>query len=276
MNTLPPHGSLSRHKHHGCDCEPCHTNYRAYENRRNRLRGYGTWQPLVDVQPARSHVSNLVAAGYTIHSIAAASGTDGGTLQRVLYGPNKTLRTETAKRLLALQASDMRLSENRTIDATGTRRRLQALVAIGWPVTHIARHIGTHPRPLTELTRAEHVSRRNAQRVGIAYRRLCALSPASDGVPRNQITAARRMAAARHWASPLAWDDNIDDPQAQPDLDGVTNRHRIAKRANPVEIAAEVRHLALLGESTFFIAKQLGRSEKRTDQLLPERMREAA
>ncbi|MBQ1165146.1 hypothetical protein KBZ21_44980, partial [Streptomyces sp. A73] len=76
-------------------------------------------------------------------------------LQRVLYGPSRTLRSDTAKRLLALSASDMRPSEHRAIDATGTRRRLQALVAIGWPFSHIARHIGMHQRPLAELARAQ-------------------------------------------------------------------------------------------------------------------------
>ncbi|MBQ1165069.1 hypothetical protein KBZ21_44595, partial [Streptomyces sp. A73] len=77
--------------------------------------------------PVREHVSALVAAGYTITSIAAASDTDAATLQRVLSGPSRTLRSDTAKRLLALSASDMRPSEHRAIDATGTRRRLQAL-----------------------------------------------------------------------------------------------------------------------------------------------------
>ncbi|MBQ1166080.1 hypothetical protein KBZ21_49665, partial [Streptomyces sp. A73] len=73
-----------------------HSNYRDYENRRYRLRGYGTWQPLADAQPVRDHVSALVAAGYTLTSIAAASDTDAATLQRVLYGPSRTLRSDTA------------------------------------------------------------------------------------------------------------------------------------------------------------------------------------
>ncbi|MBQ1166610.1 hypothetical protein KBZ21_52340, partial [Streptomyces sp. A73] len=72
--------------------------------------GYGTWQPLADAQPVREHVSALVAAGYTITRIAAASDTDAATLPRVLYGPSRTLRSDTAKRLLALSASDMRPS----------------------------------------------------------------------------------------------------------------------------------------------------------------------
>ncbi|MBQ1163604.1 hypothetical protein KBZ21_37030, partial [Streptomyces sp. A73] len=84
--------------------------------------------------------------------------TDAATLQRVLYGPRRTLRSDTAKRLLALSASDMRPSEHRAIVATGPRRRLQALVAIGWPFSHIARHIGMHQRPLAELARAQNVT----------------------------------------------------------------------------------------------------------------------
>ncbi|MGY1439481.1 hypothetical protein [Streptomyces reniochalinae] len=177
IKTLPPHGTLSRHKHYGCDCEPCHSNYRDYERTRYRLRGYGTWQPLTNIQAAREHVSNLVAAGYTITSIAAAANTDTATLQRILYGPSKTLRTDTAHRVLDTKASDMRPSEHRTIDATGTRRRLQALVAIGWPFGHMARHAGIRQRPVAELARAKHVTRRTAQRVETTYRQLCRLDP---------------------------------------------------------------------------------------------------
>ncbi|MBQ1164087.1 hypothetical protein KBZ21_39470, partial [Streptomyces sp. A73] len=43
---------------------------------------------------------------------------------------------------------------------------------------------------------------------------LCRLDPAADGVPGNQITAARRKAARLGWYGPLAWDDNIDAPAA--------------------------------------------------------------
>ncbi|MBQ1164472.1 hypothetical protein KBZ21_41545, partial [Streptomyces sp. A73] len=42
------------------------------------------------------------------------------------------------------------------------------------------------------LARAQNVTRRTAQRIETAYRQLCRLDPAADGVPGNQITAARR------------------------------------------------------------------------------------
>ncbi|MBQ1164280.1 hypothetical protein KBZ21_40505, partial [Streptomyces sp. A73] len=63
------HGSLSRHKHHGCDCQLCHSNYRDYENRRYRLRGYGTWQPLAETlraeQGRRAYSRYGIAGGLT-------------------------------------------------------------------------------------------------------------------------------------------------------------------------------------------------------------------
>lgn len=272
---LPAHGTLSRHKHYGCTCETCHSNYRTYENRRSRLRGYGIWQPLVDITPVREHVSNLVAAGYTIRSIWEAASTDAATLQRVLYGPNKTLRAETAQRLLAVSASDLTLSNYRTIDATGTRRRIQALVAIGWPLTHIARHLGIHPRPLTNLTRVDRVTLTTARRIEAGYRRLSGLDPNRNGVPQNQATTARRTATARGWHGPLAWDD-IDDPAALPEADGVTHIHRAKKRDTADAITTEVTHLANCGESVYFIAQRLGRSEARISELLPPHYREAA
>ncbi|MBQ1164234.1 hypothetical protein KBZ21_40245, partial [Streptomyces sp. A73] len=41
-----------------------------------------------------------------------------------------------------------------------------------------------------------------AQRIETAYRQLCRLDPAADGVPGNQITAARRKAARLGWYGP--------------------------------------------------------------------------
>lgn len=273
--TLPAHGTLSRHKHYGCNCQPCHSHYRAYENRRNRLRGYGTWQPLIDATPARQHITNLVAEGYTLRSIWQAANTDAATLQRILYGPNKTLRAETAARLLAVTAEQLTPSTHRTVDATGTRRRIQALVAIGWPLTHIGHQLGIHPRPLTDLTRVQRVTRGTAQRIETGYRRLSGLDPTIHGVPRNHATAARRTAAARGWHGPLAWDD-IDDPEALPEVDGVTTLHPHKRRATAADITAEVTHLAGCGESIHSIAKALGRSESRIAQLLPPNYGEAA
>ncbi|MBQ1164274.1 hypothetical protein KBZ21_40475, partial [Streptomyces sp. A73] len=63
----------------------------------------------------------------------------------------------------------------------GTRRRLQALVAIGWPFSHIARHIGMHQRPLAELARAQNVTRRAASTTEANHEAL-----ASDLVKQNR------------------------------------------------------------------------------------------
>lgn len=260
---LADHGTLSRYKHHGCRCKPCCDNLRAYENRRYRLRGYGTWQPLVDVQPVREHVSRMVSDGYTIASIAKTAGTDVAALSRILYGPSKKLRTETAQRLLSVDPGDLTKSEHRTIDATGTRRRLHALVAIGWPLSHISRHIGVHPRRVVEFSNANRVALASARRVEAGYRRLCGMDPANYGVPQGHITAARRLAAVRGWHGPLAWDaDTIDDPAATPetDTDAAPAESRFT-RADAQHVAAEIRHLAAFGVPAHEIAARVQRSE---------------
>jgi hypothetical protein len=92
------------------------------------------------------------------------------------------------------------------VDATGTRRRLQALIAIGWPRRALAERLGTRP---ANILRQRRVRAGTARRVARVYDQL-SMTPGPD--PRCA-EAARR----RGWAPPLAWDDDqIDDPRAQP------------------------------------------------------------
>lgn len=256
------HGTLSRHKRHGCKCAPCREAGLAYQRQRYRKVGYGTWQPLADAQPVREHIAPLVADGYTIRSIAAAADTDMATVCRVLYGPSKQLRTETAQRLLRLTANDLTQSEHRTIDATGTRRRLQALMVLGWPLSRIAGHVDIHPRRVVDIVKGERVYISTARRIEAGYRRLIAMNPAAHGVPQNQITTARRHAAARGWHGPLAWDD-IDNPAEQPDTEGVAYLTAQPKytSAEAQHIAGEIRHLAAFGVPAHEIAARVQRSE---------------
>lgn len=94
------------------------------------------------------------------------------------------------------------------IDATGTRRRIQALNAIGWPNHTIAKAGGwTGHSTIRNMLGAEHVRRANAEKIAEIYERLCmSIGPSA---------VARRRAAAAGWAPPLAW-ENIDDPDECP------------------------------------------------------------
>lgn len=96
-------------------------------------------------------------------------------------------------------------------DGTGTRRRLRALQAIGWPLQSIAEQLGyTDQGALTPiLYRQKQIEIGTAQRIATLYDRL-SMTPG----PSRRVTAIARR---RGWPPPLAWDgDTIDDPYAQP------------------------------------------------------------
>ncbi|NUP42355.1 MAG: hypothetical protein HOY76_36320 [Streptomyces sp.] len=106
-------------------------------------------------------------------------------------------------------------------DAAGTVRRLQALVAAGWPVLHIAAELGMFPTHVSHLMRMSVTTLRTARRVAAVYDRLWNIDPATHGATPKGTLRARNLAAASGWAPAAAWDDDtIDDPAAHPDWTG--------------------------------------------------------
>jgi hypothetical protein len=107
--------------------------------------------------------------------------------------------------------------ETGLISSAGTVRRLQALVAIGWPQAQLARELGMRWALFADLMRSGYVSDATAAAVRCLYDRLWDKPPAGRYAAR-----ARRFAAARDWPPPLGWDEDcgdghdIDDPDATP------------------------------------------------------------
>jgi DNA-binding transcriptional MerR regulator len=96
------------------------------------------------------------------------------------------------------------------VDPTGTRRRIQALVRVGWPLREIFTRLGYGPRSRpANVLYGRQVHRSTALRVAAVYDEL-SMTPGP-----SSLAAAR--AAGKGWAPPLAWDDDtIDDPAAAP------------------------------------------------------------
>lgn len=100
----------------------------------------------------------------------------------------------------------------RTIDATGTHRRLQALTAIGWTDEALAAQLGVTRGALYQLRQRSKVYRPTERRVSALYNRLWQTPGPSS--------AARTRAADAGWLPPLWWDDaRIDDPTYDPRAD---------------------------------------------------------
>lgn len=140
------------------------------------------------------------------------------------------------------------------VDATGTRRRLQALAAVGWSPARVSAELGFSRTRAQKLMTAGRIHRSNAQAVAVVFERLWNVVP-PQGTAGERLSMLRALSAARKagWPPPLAWDDSIDDPAARPAV--VVRRSR---RRAPGEVAAEVEHLRGFGLTDEVIAARLG------------------
>ena len=101
------------------------------------------------------------------------------------------------------------------VDSMGTRRRIQALQAIGWSQPKIAALLGVRVRSWPWMA-SPHllVERATRDRVAALYEQLWN-QPAPRDTPHNRQsdTRSRNLAAARGWLPPAAWDDIDTDPE---------------------------------------------------------------
>lgn len=136
------------------------------------------------------------------------------------------------------------------IDATGTARRIQALNRIGWRLTDLAARLGCTYQNVSLWAHMDNplVDRTTAARIAALYRELVDV--------RGPSPRAARLAAAKGWHSPLAW-NNIDDPTEQPQLDDTRSleERRREQRANR---ARRFRQLMDAGASQHHIRRELG------------------
>lgn len=186
----------------------------------------------VPIGPIRAHVAQLRAAGIGTARIAELSGLPLHTVQSIRAGrrsgkeaPQQMVRTRTADRLLAVRPSPALVAGRRLIDATGTRRRLQALAAIGWSRARLAGHTGLRPHTIGHLLTGDVCTLAAARTVHGLFETLWGQAPPTGTGPERQ-AKARTLADARRrrWVAPMAWDEEaIDDPAARPVL---ALRHR--------------------------------------------------
>ncbi len=223
------------HHHHGtrtayvfdrCRCIPCSAANTTAQRARARAIAYGQWQPYIDAQPARAHLHKLIGAGIGLKQVAALTEIPYGTLSRLTHGdtttgprPTRRIRPHTAQRILATGTNPNNRAGRARVDATGTRRRIQALAANGWTPTQLAKHL--HPdgrdrgcirRLLTQTT----VTAATAAAISVIYEQLWDKPPPTrTATEQRAVTKTREDAAKRGWPPPMAW-DNIDTDTQPP------------------------------------------------------------
>lgn len=230
------HGTNARYHIDKCRCEPCRAAAREYERTKNRQIAYGRWQPYVDAEPARQHVLALRAAGMGPKRIAEVSGVPHGSLAKLVYGdktrgmgPSRRIRPETEAKLLAVQPDPY---EGAIVDGIGTRRRLRALIALGYLPSHLARRLGFEPSNFWRIVNAaptKRVERATRDATIALYDELAMILPPSG----SRADRARAVAARNNWTPPLGLDDDrLDDPTYKRNRGAVYHLKRGRKRAS--------------------------------------------
>ncbi|MFE9432394.1 hypothetical protein ACFYNA_15550 [Streptomyces sp. NPDC006640] len=252
------HGTPSGYRRRGCRCAPCTNAHNIRQAYWYRLKGYGTWTPFVDAEPVRQHVNLLREYGIGWKQVSRLSGVGHSIIQKLIYShqgrpPQQRLREDLARKILAVQPAFDHLANGANIPATGTARRMQALVRVGWPAADLAIRLGVHRRRVDQLLQAERVIAGTARTVKGLYEELWDQDPAAHGVADYSKARAISRATGHGWPPPAAWDDEeIDDPRAEA---------ATAEELGMYERAAlrreEIVHLAWHGETSEQILARL-------------------
>jgi hypothetical protein len=247
----PHHRNTTCYTNYQCRLPECVDRYNASERERRRLKNEGTYERFTEASPVRAHVQQFIAAGASPHAIALKAGVNDRTVRDLL--PTRTtgartplkhrMLTENAEKLLALAPEDV-IPQH--VAALGTSRRIQALVANGWPMTTIAEWVGLYPHYVSALiSRASlydnaQVKGTTALNVACGYDQLRRKKPARYGVARRSVTYSRNLAKGRNWPPTRYWDQfpgALDDPHFIPEYG----------KSRLVVVAEEARWLMTIG-----------------------------
>lgn len=165
----------------------------------------------------------------------------------------------------------------RRIDATGTRRMIQALMALGWSQRAMDRRLGFEKGAIYKLTKRAQVLQSTADRIARLYDELSMTVPG----PSYASSRAKALAERRGWVPPLAWDDaDIDNPAARPPRVQKVNRslprdyvdaqavkmairgERSDRLLTPAELGLACNELEARGMSVRQIAARVGTSPR--------------
>lgn len=204
--------------------------------RRRKQRAYlrSVGRPAtVDADPAVRHVRVLINRhGMSTQRIADLARVSASLVWEVYtgkrrshgYGRVERMWRPTRDALLAVQPEGSS-GRGARIPDIGTRRRLQALVAQGFPGAFLAPRLGW-PKQIVNLLvangrKAEWVYWASFRKVADLFEELDGADPAGLGVAPGPVTRARAMAVRRGFAPRSCWDDDtIDDPEAIPEWTG--------------------------------------------------------
>ncbi|MFF0942709.1 hypothetical protein ACFYE2_00565 [Kocuria sp. CPCC 205300] len=252
------HGTNRMYVTHRCGCPPCLDAHRTY-NARHRQ---GNTSHRVPADPARELIAAYLAQGHTMAQIADVTTLHERNLWDIHAGKRPTVVSDSID-LLRGARKHLPAPTGR-IDATGTRRRLQALAVIGWTTARVAEVAGIDRNVAQYLRSGKHAgcTVETSRRVAAAYDDLWDRTPPA-GTPseKRDATWVTRTAEKHGWLPPAAWDDDrIDDPAYTPN---VTRLKRDLQTVS-VEKLDDLEHLIGLGVAVEEAALRVGYTSLKT------------
>jgi hypothetical protein len=163
------------------------------------------------VAAVEAHVRELADAGATVRGIADAAGVPASVVSRVLSRQQARVRPGTVQRLLAVSIEDVmaRPLPSGFVPAVGARRRIAALLALGWRHADITACAGGVQSATVLHQAGDLVTRATHDSITRAYDQLA--------MTRGPSERTRRRAHAAGYPPPLAWDeDALDRPDTDP------------------------------------------------------------
>lgn len=203
--SLPPddkrHGTYTGYKNHHCRCFHCRLadhNYRAH--RANNPN------PKVDAEPARRHYEEWARrTGGGRVAFSNLAGLSPTTVLMFTNGTRATIYRATSDAALSVPLDELPRDCDE-VSVVPTRRKAQALAAIGWSFKEQSRMVDRSPEWMGGVIKKRHVKVATHDLVDELYQRLH-MTPNP-----KPATRVRNEAAKKGWAPPLAWNDiDTDD-----------------------------------------------------------------
>jgi hypothetical protein len=178
---------------------------------------------LVDANRVRQHVHGLLDAGLKWLRVAELADVSPTTVKNLLFGderrgvpPQKRIHVMTERRLLAVTADIGNFRDRAPVDGTITRRKLEALIAIGWDMRRLGDRLGFKRQAVWLMLTRPKLSAARVRLVRDLYEELWNTPPVVETVD-DQICVTRslNLAQAKGYRRPMDWLD-IDDLGEQP------------------------------------------------------------
>lgn len=244
---MPEHGTRARYMR-GCRCTDCYdANGRYCKAYRTHAHRTGGLSKRLNPAPVTRRIRYWESQGYSHGQIARAAGVARRVVDAHAKGELPSINPDSARRILAVRLNDSVIPDYLPVNSVGTVRRLRALAVLGHRVKDIAAASGHMPGALSKILNGHSTGVRGAtaQDIATVYE---AWQHQAGPCERT-----RRRAAREGWHGPDAWDDNIDDPAAEPERP-LTARQQAQQRT------AEIVLLATAGATPEQIAARTGLS----------------